>query len=123
MKKVSLDLTLTSIPQQALMVLAYDLKPAGLVVSQDGGLCIHSYSSDSPEALQDGDLLVTVRNAGEAVLSAYRQGVREIAEEFKELCNDFSSRNGNVYIKDVAAMIDAMVERLTEVPDEDRPQA
>lgn len=31
------------------------------------------------------------------------------AEDVKQLCRDFSSRNGNVYIKDVEACIDAMI--------------
>lgn len=35
--------------------------------------------------------------------------VEEFADEVKALCDDFSSRNGNVYILDVKARIDALV--------------
>jgi hypothetical protein len=47
---------------------------------------------------------------------AIPSGLKEFAEEVKGLCNDFSSRTGNVYIKDVQSAIDGLLELHTASP-------
>jgi hypothetical protein len=64
-------------------------------------------------------VLLTAERAGQTpadVLAADEpsSGIAAFAEEVKQLCEDFSSRAGNVYIKDVQAAIDALLERQAE---------
>ena len=40
-----------------------------------------------------------------------QQELTDFAEAVKQLCNDFSSRTGNVYIKDVEGAIDGLLEQ------------
>lgn len=54
--------------------------------------------------------------SADEVHAAYSAGVKAAIEEVKSLCRDFSSRNGSVYILDVAGALDGLEALLVAEP-------
>ena len=71
---------------------------------------------------QIGILGDSIRTIGWAVWKAAKQDVqvnaKELLEEVKQLCRDYSSRTNLVYVGDVLAQLDDLYERLAQPPKE-----
>ena len=75
------------------------------------GDCMPHMAYGDPVAARDAEiaeLRAIVANSPAAEKAGGLSPLREFADAVKSLCNDYSSRSGNVYISDVCGCIDAL---------------